>query len=110
MLYVISFMFLSCVHNTDESDWDSDSASSQQSSPSKRMALPGLEDQHSSNSSAKEQEEGDSPEAAALSQRSIWSSREKSKSSPPVLHPQPSARKMVIEAKEVVEGKVLFDF
>lgn len=97
---------MSCVYKTDESDWDSDSASSQ-SSPSKRMASPGLEDQNSSNSSAKEQDEGDSPDAPVPSQRSIIANKT-SKSSPPVHRPQPSARKMVFQMKESVEGKVLF--
>lgn len=100
---------MSCVYNTDESDWDSDSASSQRSSPSKRTASPGLEDQNSSESSAKEQEEGDLPDAPVPSQRSIIANKT-SKSSPPVLRPQPSARKMVLEMKETVEGKVLFAF
>lgn len=96
---------MSCVYKTDESDWDSGSASSQSSS-SKRMASPGLEDQNSSNSSAKEQDEGDSPDAPVPSQSII--ANKTSKSSPPVHRPQPSARKMVFQMKETVEGKVLF--
>lgn len=97
---------MSCVYKTDESDWDSDSASSQRSSPSKRMASPGLEVQNSSNSSANEQDEGDFPDAPVASQRSI--ANKTSNSSPPVLRPQPAARKMVLQMKEAVEGKVLF--
>lgn len=100
---------ISCVYNTDESDWDSDSASSQRGSPSKRMASPGLEDQHSSNSSTKEEDEGDLPDAPVPSQRSIMANKT-NKSSPPILRPQPSARKVVLQMKETVDGKVLFAF
>lgn len=101
-------MYVLCVYNTDESDWDSDSASSQRSSPSKRMASPGLEDQKFSNSSGKEQDEGDFPDTPVPSQRSVIAN--KTSKSSPVLRPQPSARKTVLQMKETVEGKVLFAF
>lgn len=100
---------MSCVYNTDESDWDSDSASSQRSSPTKRMDSPGPEDQNSANSSAEEQDEGDFPDVPVPSQRSIIANKT-SESSPPVHRPQPSARKMVLQMKETVEGEVPFNF
>lgn len=100
---------MSCVYKTDESDWDSDSASSRRSSPRKRIASPGLEDQNSSNSSAKEQDEGDILDSPVASQRSTIANNT-SKSSPPGLRPQPAVRKMVLQTKETAEGQVLFAF
>eukprot|EP00066_Takifugu_rubripes_P016480 XP_011605746.1 PREDICTED: ankyrin repeat domain-containing protein 26-like isoform X3 [Takifugu rubripes] len=87
----------------DESDWDSDSASSQRNSPGQRMASPGLEEQNCSRSSVKEQVEDDCSDAPVLPQRSIVA-RESSKSPPPIPCPQPSARKMVLQKKEAVKG------
>lgn len=98
---------MSCDYNTDESDWDSDSASSQGNSPGQRMASPGLEEQNCSRSSVKEQVEDDCFDAPVLPQRSIVA-RESSKSPPPIPCPQPSARKMVLQKKEAVKGQVLF--
>lgn len=93
------------VYNTDESDWDSDSASSQRNSPGQRMASPGLQEENCSNSSVKEQDEDDYSDAPVLPQRSIIASKT-SKSSPP----QPLARKMVFQKKETGKGKVVFVF
>lgn len=98
---------MSCNYNTDESDWDSDSASSQRNSPGQRMASPGLEEQNCSRSSVKEQVEDDCSDAPMLPQRSIVA-RESSKSPPPLPCPQPSARKMVLQKKETVKGQILF--
>lgn len=92
---------------TDESDWDSDSASSQRNSPGQRMASPGLEEQSGSRSSVKEQLEDDCSDAPVPSQRNILAS-ETSKSPPPLPCPQPSARKMILQKRETVEGQVLF--
>lgn len=102
-------MCTSCVYKTDESDWDSDSDSSRRSSPRKRIASSGLEDQNSSNSSAQEQDEGDILDSPVASQRSTIANKT-SKSSPPGLRPQPAARKMVLQTKETTEGQVLFAF
>lgn len=96
------------MYNTDESDWDSDSASCQRSSPGQRMASPGLEDQNCSNSSVKEEDEEDFPDAPVPSQSIIGNKT--SKSSPPAPCPQPSPRKMVLKKKETVTGKVCFAF
>lgn len=98
---------MSCDYNTDESDWDSDSASSQRNSPGQRMASPGLEEQNFSRSPVKEQVEDDCSDAPVLPQRSIVA-RESIQSPPPLPCPQPSERKMVLQKKGTVKGQVLF--
>lgn len=98
---------MSCDYNTDESDWDSDSASSQRNSPGQRMASPELEEQNCSRSPVKEQVEDGCLDAPVLLQRTIIA-RESSQSPPPLPCPQPSARKIVLQKKETVKGQVLF--
>lgn len=98
---------MSCDYNTDESDWDSDSASSQRNSPGQRMASPGLEEQNCPGSPVKEQVEDDCSDAPVLPQRCIVA-RESRKSPPPISCPQPSARKMVFQKQETVKGQLLF--
>lgn len=95
-------MYALCVYNTDESDWDSDS---QSSSPGQRITSPGLEDPSCSNLSVKKDED-DFSDASVLTQSIVQNKT--CKSSPPVPCPQPSARKMVLQKKENIEGRILF--
>ncbi|XP_051807841.1 LOW QUALITY PROTEIN: ankyrin repeat domain-containing protein 26 [Acanthochromis polyacanthus] len=89
----------------DASDWDSASTTSKRTLPGRRMTSPGLEESPEfSNSPVKEQDEDVAPTAPLTPQRSI-SSDKKLPSTPsrPVPHPQPRARKTVLQKPESEE-------
>uniref|UniRef100_A0A3P8S8R7 CCDC144C-like coiled-coil domain-containing protein n=1 Tax=Amphiprion percula TaxID=161767 RepID=A0A3P8S8R7_AMPPE len=89
----------------DASDWDSASTTSKRTLPGRRMTSPELEESPKfSNSPVKEQDEDVAPTAALTPQRSI-SSDKKLPSTPSrsVPHPQPRARKMVLQKPESEE-------
>ncbi|XP_056243414.1 ankyrin repeat domain-containing protein 26 isoform X8 [Seriola aureovittata] len=86
----------------DPSDWDSASTTSKKTLPGRRMASPGLEEfPECTDPSVKEQDEDVTPAAPLTPHRSI-SSNMKLFSTPPQLipHPQPRARKMVLQKPE----------
>ncbi|XP_076588911.1 ankyrin repeat domain-containing protein 26 isoform X2 [Chaetodon auriga] len=88
----------------DASDWDSASTTSKRTLPGRRMASPGLEEfPECSNPSVKEQDEDTAPAAPLTPQRSILSNKRLGTSPPSVPHPQPRARKMVLQKPESEE-------
>uniref|UniRef100_A0A4W6CQM4 CCDC144C-like coiled-coil domain-containing protein n=1 Tax=Lates calcarifer TaxID=8187 RepID=A0A4W6CQM4_LATCA len=89
----------------DASDWDSASTTSKKTLPGRRMASPGLEEfPESTIPSVKEQDEAVAPVAPLTPQRSI-NSDVGLPSTPTQLipHPQPRARKMVLQKPESEE-------
>ncbi|XP_041795118.1 ankyrin repeat domain-containing protein 26 isoform X4 [Chelmon rostratus] len=89
----------------DASDWDSASTTSKRTLPGRRMASPGLEEfPECSNPSVKEQDEDIAPAAPLTPQRSINSNKRLPSTPPqPVPHPQPRARKVVLQKPESEE-------
>ncbi|XP_071349150.1 ankyrin repeat domain-containing protein 26 isoform X2 [Trachinotus anak] len=88
----------------DPSDWDSASTTSKKTLPGRRMASPGLEEfPECTSPSVKEQDEDVTPAAPLTPQKSISSLR--MPSTPPQLvpHPQPRARKLVLQKPESEE-------
>ncbi|XP_039988810.1 ankyrin repeat domain-containing protein 26 isoform X2 [Xiphias gladius] len=95
----------SCVNGTDASDWDSASTTSKRTLPGRRMASPGLEEfPECTIPSVKEQDEDVTLAAPQTTQRSINSdTRLPSTPSQLTPHPQPRARKMVLQKPETEE-------
>ncbi|XP_028287089.1 ankyrin repeat domain-containing protein 26 [Parambassis ranga] len=89
----------------DASDWDSASTTSKRTLPGRRMASPGLEEfPEGSSSPVKEQDEDEAPEAPLTPRRIIGSEeRPPSTASPPVPHPQPRTRKILLQKPESEE-------
>ncbi|XP_041651045.1 ankyrin repeat domain-containing protein 26 isoform X7 [Cheilinus undulatus] len=84
----------------DASDWDSASTTSKRTLPGRRMPSPGIEEfPECSNPPVKEEDEDVAPEAPLTPQRSI-NSKEIPQPGP---HPQPRARKMVLQKPESEE-------
>lgn len=106
MSYFVQWPTASCVYDTDASDWDSASTTSKRTLPGRRMASPGHEFPECSHPSVKELDEDDTPTAPLTPQR-VNNSNKTLHSTPPqpVPHPQPRARKMVLQKPESEEGK-----
>lgn len=100
-----SLITASCVYNTDASDWDSASTTSKRTLPGHRMASPGREFPECSQPSVEEQDEDICQIAPVTPQKSINSNKTLPSTPPqPVPHPQPHARRLVLQKSEGEEG------
>nr|XP_029138652.1 ankyrin repeat domain-containing protein 26-like isoform X1 [Labrus bergylta] len=89
----------------DASDWDSASTTSKRTLPGRRMASPGIEElPECSSPLIKEEDEDVASEAPVTPERTINSNDRLPDTPPqPVPHPQPRARKMVLQKPESEE-------